>query len=140
MFKKKLVSFLTSGALLLSLGALAFVGNVSATNIGDTIRNGINTGGGGLNNVATDVYGTAVSGRTLEGTVVLVINGILGLLGIIFLVLVLYAGFLWMTAAGNEDQVTKAKSILTTSIIGIVIIVAAYAIVKFVLDAIFKIN
>ena len=78
MFKKKLVSFLTSGALLLSLGALAFVGNVSATNIGDTIRNGINTGGGGLNNVATDVYGTAVSGRTLEGTVVLVINGILG--------------------------------------------------------------
>ena len=140
MFKKKLVSFLTSGALLLSLGAFAFVGNASATNIRDTINNGITGGGGGLNSVATNVYGTAVSDRTLEGTVVLVINGILGLLGIIFLVLVLYAGFLWMTAAGNEDQVTKAKSILTTSIIGIVIIVAAYAIVKFVLDAIFKIN
>ncbi|OGF15393.1 hypothetical protein A3G56_03175 [Candidatus Falkowbacteria bacterium RIFCSPLOWO2_12_FULL_45_10] len=142
MFKKKLVSFLTSGALLLSLGAFAFVGNVSATagtGIGNTIRSGIN-GSGGLNDVANDVYGTAVSDRTLEGTVVSVINGILGLLGIIFLVLVLYAGFLWMTAAGNEDQVTKAKSILTTSIIGIVIIVAAYAIVKFVLDAIFKIN
>ena len=140
MFKKKLVSFLTSGALLLSLGAFAFVGNASATNIRDTINNGITGGGGGLNSVATNVYGTAVSDRTLEGTVVSVINGILGLLGIIFLVLVLYAGFLWMTAAGNEDQVTKAKSILTTSIIGIVIIVAAYAIVKFVLDAIFKIN
>ncbi|PIR92378.1 hypothetical protein COU01_01910, partial [Candidatus Falkowbacteria bacterium CG10_big_fil_rev_8_21_14_0_10_44_15] len=61
-------------------------------------------------------------------------------LGIIFLVLVLYAGFLWMTAAGNEDQVTKAKSILTTSIIGIVIIVAAYAIVTFVLDAILNVG
>jgi len=140
MFKKKLVSFLTLGALLFSLGAFAFVGNVSATNIGDTIRNGQGQAGGGLNNVATNVYGATVSQRTLESTVVLVINGILGLLGIIFLVLVLYAGFLWMTAAGNEDQVTKAKSILTTSIIGIVIIVAAYAIVKFVLDAIFKIN
>ncbi|MEK7067957.1 MAG: hypothetical protein AAB956_03090 [Patescibacteria group bacterium] len=137
MFKKKLISFLTLSALVFSLGAFAFAGNVLAAvgNIENTIRNGIGTDGG-LNNVVAGVYGADANQRTLQAMVVLVINGILGLLGIIFLVLVLYAGFLWMTAAGNEDQVGKAKNILTTSIIGIIIIVAAYAIVKFALDAI----
>jgi hypothetical protein len=57
----------------------------------------------------------------------------LGMLGVIFLVLTIYAGFLWMTAAGNEKQVAKAKSILVSSIIGLVIILTAYSITAFVL-------
>lgn len=141
MIKQKIVSVLTLGALAVSLSAFAFAGDVYAIgngNIANTIRNGVGTDGG-LNDVVGGVYGDTASEKTLQQMVVSVINGILGLLGIIFLVLVLYAGFLWMTAAGNEDQVGKAKNILTTSIIGIIIIVAAYAIVKFVLAAIFPV-
>ncbi|MEK7558059.1 MAG: hypothetical protein AAB530_02525 [Patescibacteria group bacterium] len=60
------------------------------------------------------------------------IQAILGLLGIIFLILILYAGFNWMTAAGDEEKVTKAKETLSRAIIGLIIIVSAYLITIFV--------
>ena len=136
MFKQKLLSFFILGCLMFSMGAFALVGDVNADNIKDTITNGANQSGG-LDDVATNVYG-AQKTTELEDMIVFVINAILGLLGIIFLVLTLYAGFLWMTAAGNDEQVTKAKSILTAAIIGVVIIVAAYAITNFVLEAVLQ--
>ena len=62
-----------------------------------------------------------------------IINVVLGFLGILLLVYILYAGFLWMTAGGNEDNVKKAKTMIKNSIIGLVIIIAAFAISNFVL-------
>lgn len=56
----------------------------------------------------------------------------LGLLGTIALCLTLYAGYLWMTAGGNEDEVTKAKTLLTQSVIGLMIILLSYSITIFV--------
>ncbi|MCD4705797.1 hypothetical protein K8R61_01825 [bacterium] len=53
-------------------------------------------------------------------------------LGIVFLILIMYGGFLWMTAEGNEQQVTKAKQTIINSTIGIVIVMLAYAITWFV--------
>ncbi|MFA5318262.1 MAG: hypothetical protein WC323_02200 [Patescibacteria group bacterium] len=136
MFKQKLLSFLILGCLIFSMGAFALVSDVNAAaNIGDTIRNGVGADGG-LNGVAQNVYGS--DDISLQQMIVFVINAILGLLGVIFLVLTIYAGFLWMTAAGNDDQVSKAKSIITAAIIGIVIIVAAYAITNFVLEAVLQ--
>lgn len=64
------------------------------------------------------------------------INGVLGVLGIIFVLLVLYAGYLWMTDMGEADKVKKAKALLGQSVIGLVIIVAAYAISRFVIQLI----
>lgn len=61
-----------------------------------------------------------------------VIKTILTLLGTIFFVLTIYAGFLWMTAAGNDDQVGKAKSLLTQAVIGLIIILLSYSITYFV--------
>ena len=69
---------------------------------------------------------------TLEQTIGQLINVVLGFLGIVFLVLVIYAGFLWMTAAGNTDRVGKAKSIMIQAVIGLIILLAAYAITQFV--------
>jgi len=51
-------------------------------------------------------------------------------LGIIFLLLMIYAGFLWMTARGNEQQLEKAKNIIIYSVIGLVVVLAAYAITQ----------
>ncbi|MBI5221584.1 MAG: hypothetical protein HY979_02150 [Candidatus Magasanikbacteria bacterium] len=59
----------------------------------------------------------------------------LSLSGTIFLVLTVYAGFLWMTASGNEDQVTKAKEIVTRASLGLLITLSAFAITAFVLAA-----
>lgn len=61
-----------------------------------------------------------------------IINVALGLLGLTFLVLTIYGGFLWMSARGNEEQVTKAKNVLKTAVIGLVIVLASYAIAQFV--------
>ncbi len=57
----------------------------------------------------------------------------LSLLGVIFIVLAFYAGYLWMTASGNGEQVDKAQGILKNAIIGLIIVVSAYAITYFVL-------
>lgn len=59
----------------------------------------------------------------------------LSLSGTIFLVLTVYAGFLWMTASGNEEQVTKAKEIITRASLGLFITLAAFSITAFVLAA-----
>lgn len=61
---------------------------------------------------------------------------ILGILGIIFVIYVVYAGYLWMTASGEKDKVEKSKKLLGQAIIGIIIIIAAYAISEFVIDQI----
>lgn len=60
------------------------------------------------------------------------LGSILGFTGIIFFVLVVYGGLLWMTSAGNEDSVAKAKKILTAAIIGLIIVMSAYAITRFI--------
>ena len=57
-----------------------------------------------------------------------IIGIFLSVLGIIFLILVIYAGFLWMTAGGNADRVDKAKKILIQSVIGLIIILLSFAI------------
>ena len=84
-----------------------------------------------LGNVGNSAYNTSspTDALTIIGTV---INVILGLLGVIFLLLTIYAGFLWMTAAGNEETVAKAKNILKTTIVGLIIVLAAYSIASFV--------
>lgn len=83
--------------------------------------------GTGLSETGNAVYGgTAPSIYDFLGKNI--INPALGFLGVIFLLLMLYAGFLWMTSGGNSDQVDKAKRILTSAVIGTVIVLAAYAI------------
>jgi amino acid transporter len=69
----------------------------------------------------------------------MVANGIkifLGFLGLISVVLILYAGFLWMTSAGEETKVKKAKDILWAAVIGLVIVLMSYGLAIFVLEQI----
>ena len=69
-----------------------------------------------------------------------IINVALGFLGIVFLVLLLYAGFLWMTAQGDSKKVDKARDMIIQSVIGLVIIVAAFAISNFVLSSLVNVT
>lgn len=89
--------------------------------------------------MATDIaqksgYDTASQTQTsLSETIGGIIRAVLSMIGVIFLVLTLYAGILWMTAAGNEEKVTKAANILKSSVIGLLIVVAAYGITALVM-------
>lgn len=61
-----------------------------------------------------------------------IVNVALSLIGILFFILMLYAGITWMKAMGNTEEVSKSKEMITQAIIGLVIIMAAYAISNFV--------
>ena len=73
--------------------------------------------------------------RTMAGAVV---NIILGFLGIIAVLLILYGGFKWMTAAGNEDNVASAKKLIMAGVIGLVIILMAFGIAQFVISSLYN--
>jgi hypothetical protein len=79
--------------------------------------------------------GKPTGNDSLAGIMATAIKAFLGLLGIIFLVLIIYAGFTWMTAQGEEEKVTRAKETLQRAIIGLIIIVAAYSITYFVFNS-----
>lgn len=86
---------------------------------------------------AATVAGAAGLGTSsVLTTIGTVISVVLGLVGVIFLVLLIYSGWLWMTAGGSEEQIKKAKKTLVNGVIGIIITFSAYAIASFVLSAI----
>lgn len=72
--------------------------------------------------------GTPVDPRV---TAVFIIRVLLGLTSIVLIGLNVYAGFLWMTAGGNEEQVTSAKNTIRNATIGLIIVLAAYSITRF---------
>ncbi len=61
------------------------------------------------------------------------LNILLSLLGIVLLVYLLYAGFLWMTAGGDTKQVQTAKDTIRNLVIGAILLVASFAVSNFVL-------
>ena len=69
-----------------------------------------------------------------------VIKVFLGFLGIIFLVLLITAGFKYMTAAGNEEKVKEALNQIQTAVIGLIIIVASYAVADYITDCVLDIT
>jgi hypothetical protein len=80
-------------------------------------------------------YGTSVGlgSRDVRDTIGEIIRVALSLLGIVALVIVLTGGFKWMTAGGAEDKVAEARKLIFSGIIGMAIILSAFAISRFVL-------
>lgn len=91
--------------------------------------------GSGLKTTATTAgYDAGDLNKNPEDIIVQGIGLVLTFVGIIFLVLMIYGGFRWMTARGNEAEVDKAKKVIIQSVIGIVIVFAAYVISYFVIN------
>lgn len=65
-----------------------------------------------------------------------VVGAFLSLIGIIFFVLVVYGGLMWMTAQGNKDTVKKAINTVISAAVGLIVVLAAYAITNFVLESV----
>ena len=78
---------------------------------------------------------TGLGDADLKTTIGRLINVVLGFLGIIAVVIVLFGGFKWMTAGGNDEKVTEAKKLLIAGVIGLAIIFSAWAITSFVLTS-----
>ncbi len=61
------------------------------------------------------------------------INIVLQISGIILILYIIYAGYLWMTAAGDDDQITKAKNIISACVVGLLIVLSSYSLASFVI-------
>ena len=89
-----------------------------------------------LEGIVSGIFGPS------EGDIAVIVGRIiqtaLGLVGIIFITLIIYGGFLYMTAAGSQEQVAKARTLIINNVIGLIIIVTAFAVTSFVVGAIIK--
>lgn len=112
--------------ILLFIVVIPLNSTLAASQLGDFMGNLEKTAGN-----AGAGYDTAQNNPL--ATISNIIQIVLSLLGVIFLVLTIYSGFLWMTAGGDGSKVETAKKMLTAAIIGLIIIVSAYAISYFVI-------
>ncbi len=94
-------------------------------NIVDRLDNFSGPDGVGFDAATTDEYSVFV----LIGTY---IQYVMAFVGLVLGVIIVYAAYLWLTAGGNEDQVTKAKSLLRNAIIGLVIVFAAAIVTDYI--------
>ncbi len=78
--------------------------------------------------------------KDIQEIVALVISVFLQFLGIIFVALIVMAGFNYMTSQGNEEKIEKALSQIKTGVIGLVIIMSAYAITTYMTDCVLDIT
>ncbi|MBT3230701.1 hypothetical protein HN358_02880 [Candidatus Uhrbacteria bacterium] len=112
------------------LGALLAIGLLSVPMLAAPVH---------AQDISTELDSAALaaefSDEPLAATIGDLIKVFLTLLGIILLVLVIYAGFLWMTAGGESDKTQKAKDIMINAVIGLIILLAAYAISNFVITS-----
>ncbi|MEK7189627.1 MAG: hypothetical protein AAB666_01465 [Patescibacteria group bacterium] len=121
--KYYLLSLLFSLSLLVAMPVLAVVDPAVAPDIVGEITNQMDVAGG--------ASGLSVQDPRL--TVARFINVFLGILGTIFIAYVIYAGYLWMTAGGEEEKTTEATTHIRNAVIGLVIILAALSINLFVI-------
>jgi len=130
-YRAKSFLFLCLGFLI--IGGLFFVGEeVFADSAVDRLRNGakgLAVGANlGINGSSPD---TTVALPTLVGRI---IGNILSLLGIIFFILTLYAGLLWMFSRGDESKAAKAADIIKGAIVGLIVVLGSYALTNLVFD------
>lgn len=81
------------------------------------------------------VQATGLSTLDIRLIIARVIQVALGLVGLTVLVCIIYGGFLWMTASGNEERVDKAKITIRNCMIGLVVVLASYSLVLFIMTA-----
>jgi len=80
-----------------------------------------------------DIGGSVGLGTAdLKATVVNIIQWVLGILALVAVVMIIIGGFQWMTASGNEEKIEKAKKVISAAVIGLIIVLLAWAIVIFV--------
>lgn len=99
----------------------------------------LDLGGGMARGAATKAgYDAATNQTTFAATLGRVVRTVLSFAGVIFMSLMVYAGFLWMTAKGDEAQIEKAQTVIRGAVIGLVITLGAYSITNFVVPRVLE--
>ena len=118
--KVKSIALATLCAAVITAGGLATIGTPVYADASDEVQAGFEAAGGTGSESLTSIVGT-------------VINTMLFIVGILSVIMIIYAGIRFITANGNAQQVSTAKNILIYSIVGLVISIIAYAVVNWVI-------
>lgn len=82
---------------------------------------------------AGQVFGGDRAKQDVRGLIGNIISIVLGFLAVIFLAITIFAGFQYMTAGGNQEKTSKALALLKNAIIGLIIVLLAWALTRFVI-------
>ena len=123
---KKIVNLVVMFAMLLN-GALFFAHSVSAQTTGPLDATSLIG--------ATYIEQTGLQNADLRSTIANLIRTAMGLLGIVAVIIILIGGFYWMTAGGDEGRVETGKKWIFSGIIGLAIILSAFALATFVINS-----
>ena len=110
--------FFLSVVICLSVATTAQAGFLSDTKKAEVNNN--------INAISSSTYPTKI--RSVDSIIGSAIQIFLGFLGIIFIILILISGTNWMMAHGNEEKVSKAKDTILNLVIGLILVLAAFAI------------
>jgi hypothetical protein len=80
--------------------------------------------------------GAAAAGGCIPQVIGQIVNAMLGILGALFLVLIMYGGAQYMLAGGDSKKVESAKQTITNAILGMLVVAASYAIATFVVNTV----
>ncbi|MEI8360772.1 MAG: hypothetical protein WCG01_01450 [bacterium] len=95
---------------------------------------------GGLGEVGKNGFDTTGEPTDIRVTVAKILNRLLGFLGIIFVGLIMYAGFQWLTVGGDSKKIETAKSYLQNGVIGLIIILSAMMLADFVMGCVINVT
>ena len=85
-----------------------------------------------LGTAATKGYGGTPTIQDVPTTIGKIAGIVLSFVGVLFLGLLVYGGFGWMMAKGNQAEVTKAKDLIEAAVFGLILILSAYALTSFI--------
>ena len=109
-------------SLVILLNPFSFVFAYGLTDSAENMAKLAGPGGAGYNTSVQDP----------EPVIGQVIKALISFLGVIFFILIVYGGFLWMTAGGSPEKVDKAKKIIINAVVGLILVMFAYAITLYI--------
>lgn len=123
---KKIFTFLLSTCLFFFYSTVAFAENTNS-GLGSAFKSG-----GPLGSLVKKTSYSEEAG--LLESLSQIITGVLSILGLLFIIYLIYGGFIYLTARGNEESARRARAIITRNLIGLIVTLAAYTITYFVLN------
>lgn len=112
---------------------VSVVGTNTAAAAAEAATSATGTISKGLSDAGKSTYGS--SSLTLTEFIGNLIQALLTATGILFLVLTVWGGIIYMTAAGDGTKIKKAKDMIVSALVGLIIIIGAFALTSYVVDA-----
>lgn len=121
--------YLLTLLIIISLSVFVFNSALAVEDLLD-IKSGLNAAATGQTGAGYDA--TQANANTIPAFIGQIVRVVLSFVGAIFFILIILSGIQWMTAGGNEEKVTKARTRLINATIGLAITIAAYFITWFI--------